>query len=73
MMRTTIDIDSDVLDAARAIAEAESRSLGFVISRLARLGLAPNADHDVSILPRFSVPEDAAPLTSAVVRAALDE
>ncbi len=73
MMRTTIDIDADVLDAARAIAEAETRSLGSVVSRLARLGLAPKAVPEASGLPRFLVPEDAPPITAAMVTAALDE
>jgi hypothetical protein len=72
-MRTTIDIDLDVLNATSAIAEAESRSLGFVISRLARLGMAPNAIHEASGLPGFSVPEDPPLITAAMVTAALDE
>lgn len=42
-MRTTLAIDDDILAAARALAEAEGRSLGEVISDLARKGLAPVA------------------------------
>lgn len=34
-MRTTLDIDADVLEAARELAAAERRSLGSVISELA--------------------------------------
>lgn len=40
-MRTTLSIDDDILAAARALAEAQQRSLGEVISDLARKGLAP--------------------------------
>jgi hypothetical protein len=43
-MRTTIDIDDDVLAAAKDIARAEGRTMGQIISDLARRGLvAPDA------------------------------
>ncbi|MBN8727604.1 MAG: hypothetical protein J0H15_07855 [Xanthomonadales bacterium] len=42
-MRTTLAIDDEVLAAARALAERQGRSLGEVISDLARRGLAPAA------------------------------
>jgi hypothetical protein len=73
MMRTTLDIDADVLNAARAMAEAESKSLGSVISRLARSGLAPTTDNTEPGLPHFQVAGDAAPITAAMVRVAIDE
>ena len=38
-MRTTLSIDEDVLVAARAMAAAENRSLGEVVSDLARRSL----------------------------------
>jgi hypothetical protein len=38
-MRTTIDIDDDVLAAARDLARAEGRTMGQVISELARRAL----------------------------------
>ncbi len=40
-MRTTLTIDDDILALARARAEAEGRSIGDVISELARRGLTP--------------------------------
>lgn len=44
-MRTTIDIDDDVLAAAKDLARAEGRTMGQIISDLARRGLmAPGAD-----------------------------
>lgn len=46
-MRTTLDIDDDLLAAAREIARRERQSLGKVISRLARealTGSGTNAD-----------------------------
>lgn len=66
-MRTTLDIDDGVLAAARAIAEAQNRSLGSVISELARRGLGTGA------FPTFVVPADAAPITPGTVDRALDE
>ena len=39
-MRTTLAIDDDVLAAARHLAEREQRTVGEVISALARQGLA---------------------------------
>jgi hypothetical protein len=38
-MRTTLAIDDDVLAAAKHLAERENKSLGDVISALARKGL----------------------------------
>jgi len=39
-MRTTLTIDDDVLLAARSRARREGRSVGSVLSELARMGLA---------------------------------
>ena len=38
-MRTTLDIDTDVLHAARELARRERKTLGVVVSDLARQGL----------------------------------
>jgi hypothetical protein len=40
-MRTTLDIEEDVLQAAKEIAAKEKSTAGAVISRLARQGLHP--------------------------------
>jgi hypothetical protein len=72
-MRTTLQIDDDVVAAARELAGDEHRSLGSVISELARRGLTP-AKVDVSgDLPVISVPAGTAPITQEMVRRALDE
>lgn len=42
-MRTTIDLESDALMAAKEIARMENTSLGKVISRLVRQALTGNA------------------------------
>jgi len=41
MMRTTLSIDDDVLQVARELSQLEGRSLGVVLSALARRGLRP--------------------------------
>ena len=38
-MRTTLTIDDDVLEAARQLALRENKSLGEIVSELARQGL----------------------------------
>ena len=40
-MRTTLSIDDDVLEAARALAEARHIPLGEAVSCLARRGMKP--------------------------------
>lgn len=40
-MRTTLDIEPDILQAAKEIAAKERSTAGAVISRLARKGLMP--------------------------------
>jgi hypothetical protein len=42
-MRTTLAIDDDILAAAKHLAERESKSMGEVISALARQGLSKSS------------------------------
>jgi hypothetical protein len=73
-MRTTVVIDDDVLAAARSLASSEGKSLGEVLSELARRGLAPRREPGRrSGFPTFSIPEDAAPLTPEAVRRAEED
>ncbi len=58
-MNTTIDLDPDVLDSAKAIAKREHQALGAVLSELARRGLsvepknkAPGYRHGFRVLPK---------------------
>jgi hypothetical protein len=56
VMRTTLDLDADVLHAAKEIAAARGTTAGRVLSDLARkaLGLMPSARlrNGVPVLPR---------------------
>lgn len=72
-MRTTLQIDDDVLEDARGIARAEGRSLGAVISELARRSLRPVGIVVVDGLPVFDVPADAPIITDGDVARALEE
>lgn len=73
-MRTTLSIDEDVLEAARAIAQQTRRSLGAVVSDLARRGLKPRPEvRSRDGLPLFRVSEKARPFTPDAVRRDLDE
>jgi len=72
-MRTTLVIEDDVLEAARSLAEAEGKSLGEVISDLARRGLAPGSQEAIDNgFPVFSLPA-AKPITLETVQRGLDE
>lgn len=73
-MRTTLKIDDDVLRAARSLATAQGKTVGEVVSDLARRGLKPQAPRKVDRrFPVFEVSERAAPLTSEMVQQALDD
>jgi hypothetical protein len=55
-MRTTLDIDDDVLQAAKELAESRRSTTGKVLSELARKGLTPvrtpRVRNGVPVLPR---------------------
>jgi hypothetical protein len=73
-MRTTLVIEDDVLEAARSLAEAEGKSVGEVISTLARRGLAPQPQEAIEGgFPVFSVTPGAKPITLEMVQRALEE
>ncbi|MES1242045.1 MAG: antitoxin [Acidobacteriota bacterium] len=73
-MRTTLVIDDDVLSVARSLSEVEGRSLGAVISELARRGLAPRQESaEEEGFPVFAVSPGARPITLEMVQKALDE
>lgn len=68
-MRTTLAIDDDVLAAARAIAEHRGRSLGEVLSDLARRSLLP--EQAVAVrngIALFPMRPDARPVTLELIQ-----
>ena len=77
-MRTTVDLDDDVLAAVRSLARAQGRSMGAVLSALARRGLADRTKiaEDTSGsggFPVFDVPSGGRPITSEMVREIQDD
>jgi hypothetical protein len=72
-MRTTLDIDDDIMAAARELAAGDRRSLGSVVSELARRGLTPARVAVDGDLPVIRVPDGTPAITPEMVRRALDE
>ena len=68
-MRTTINLDDDVLAAVKRLAGAQSKSLGETVSNLLRQGL----EHRLTIrhehgIPTFDVPPGAKPFSLEDIR-----
>ena len=72
-MRTTLEIEDDVIEAAKELASLEGRSLGAVVSDLVRRGLTPAKVDSGDGIPVIRVPAGSPPITPEVVRRALDE
>ena len=75
-MRTTLAIDDDVLAAARHLAERDQKSVGEVISSLARQGLARaarGARTERNGIPLLPSRRDATPITPELVNQLRDE
>ncbi len=73
-MRTTLSIDEDVLIAARALAAQQRRSIGEVISDLARRSLdRPRSEGERNGIPLLSSRPNAPPITLELVNRLRDE
>ena len=74
-MRTTLSIDDDVLAAAKELAATERKSIGEVISSLARTALRPASPvrRTRNGVPLLVVRPGAARVTSELVRQLQDE
>jgi hypothetical protein len=71
-MRTTLEIEDDVLDAARALAAARGVSVGSALSELARRGAAGRmAVKERNGFPVFQVPAGTPPFGPDDVAAAM--
>lgn len=75
IMRTTLDVDDDVLEAANEIAANSGITAGRVLSDLARKALQPTEipeiRNGVPLMPRR--PEGSTPLTMEIVNRLRDE
>lgn len=75
-MRTTVDIDDDVVKAAKAIARLRNQSLGRALSDLARRGMMPEPSPRIEIrggIPVWVHGPGALPVSSELVRNLSDE
>ena len=75
-MRTTLEIDDDVMDAARQLARLKNQGIGRSISDLARRGLAPKSNPTVELrhrIPTWTHGPGAIPVTTELVRNLADE
>ena len=73
-MRTTLDLELDVLQAAKEIGAARGMSAGQVVSELVRKALAsPKAAKVRNGVPMFSRKAGSPPLTMAAVNRLRDE
>jgi hypothetical protein len=68
-MRTTVNLDDDILQLVKSYAEAHSVAMGKALSELVRRGVgAPPRTRKVNGLVIFDLPEDTKPLTSEQVK-----
>lgn len=73
-MRTTLTVDDDVLVAAKALAEQQKKSVGEVISELARRSLyRPAPARTRNGIPLLQPGPNPAPVTLEMVNALRDE
>jgi hypothetical protein len=75
-MRTTLAIDDDVLAAAKHLAERERKSIGEVISMLARRGLNRSARNSRQVrngVPLLPARKGGIPVTLELVNQLRDE
>ena len=73
-MRTTLNLDDDVLRAVRSLAHERRESLGSVVSDLIRSALRPPEEVTYKAdFPVFVVREGAPPITPEMVESAMEE
>lgn len=73
-MRTTIDVEDDVLLAAKEIARQRKKSVGKVLSELAREALTQKGQiEEQDGLPLFPIRPNARPVTMELVNRLRDE
>ena len=73
-MRTTVDLDEDVLKVAKHLAQERAQGLGRVLSDLARQGLQPPAKSKTraGVIPALERKPGAQPVTMRAVKDLLE-
>jgi hypothetical protein len=75
-MRTTVNLDADIYEAAMQMSKVSGKRLGEVLSDLARRGLEPpvsRTERRSSRFPTFAVGPDARPISARKIQGILDE
>ncbi|WP_420621348.1 CopG family transcriptional regulator [Candidatus Poriferisodalis sp.] len=72
-MRTTLELDDDVLAVARSLAQERGISIGAAMSELARRGCRQRPGAASRGVPGFEVGTDSGPITPEMVRAASED
>jgi hypothetical protein len=74
-MRTTVDLDEDILRVAKHLAQEQDQSLGRVLSELARRGLQPSGKARAGYggIPVLARKPNARPVTSQDVKGLLEQ
>ena len=72
-MRTTLNVDDDVLAGARALAAERGISVGAAPSALARRTMRPRPVATQRSIPGFTIDPDSPPITPEMVRAANED
>ncbi len=72
-MRTTLNVDDDVLAGARVLAAERGVSVGAALSDLARRSLRARRVATERRIPGFTVDPDSPPITPEMVRAANED
>lgn len=74
-MRTTLNLDDDMLETAKMLAARERKPLGTVISGLIRRAVEPAAQAagERNGIPLFPVSQGARAVTPEIVKELLDE
>ena len=73
VMRTTVNVDDDVLAGARSLAREREISLGAALSELARRGLRARPVDTGRTIPGFIVDAGSPAITPEMVRAANED
>jgi hypothetical protein len=72
-MRTTLDLDEDILQLAKHLARERNESIGRVVSELVRQGLKPSVPtNSISGIPTLAPKHGARPVTAEAVRELLE-
>jgi hypothetical protein len=75
-MRTTLNIDDDVLDTVRALARRDGKPVGEVVSAMLRRAVEPPAASKArkrNGIPLFPVASNARVVTPEIVKALLED